>query len=101
MANITVIHVGSFQPFESRRGKDTVVKLTFPYDPDLIRLLKSALRTYRDYAIDPSKNIFQPGGWRPNEKCWFVERSVWPMVRRDLLQVAGYMIEEDYEPSPS
>lgn len=70
-----------------------MIRLTFPYDPDLIQFLKRALRTYREFAIDPSAHIFQSGGWRPDEKCWFVERSIWPMVERDLRE-AGYMIGE-------
>lgn len=91
---MTVIRVSEFQPFESRQGVDTVIRLQFPYDPDLIALLKKSLRTYRQYAVDPTRQIFQPGGWRPDEKCWFVERAIWPMVLRDL-ENAGYLIGDE------
>lgn len=90
----TVIYESEFQPFESRQGVDTVIKLQFNYDPDLIALLKRSLKGYRQYAIDPSRQIFQPGGWRPDEKCWFVERSIWPMVMRDL-EASGYEVVSD------
>jgi hypothetical protein len=80
-----MIYVSAFQPFASRIGQDTVIKLTFEYNPDLIAFLKRALRNYKDEALDPSRHIFQPGGWNPKEKCWYVERSIWDMVRKDLM----------------
>src|SRR5262245_4855453 len=72
-----IIHVGSFQPFKSRQGRDTVIRLEFQYDPELVALLKQALRTRRS-VNGPA------GGWLPEYRCWFVERDVWPMVRQRL-----------------
>lgn len=88
-----MIYVSAFQPFASRIGQDTVIKLTFDYNPDLIASLKKILRHYRDEAIDPSRHIFQPGGWNPKEKCWYVERTIWEMVKQDLMY-EGYEFED-------
>jgi hypothetical protein len=79
-----IINVSTFQPFESRQGVDTVFALRFRYDPDLVALLKSALRAARRRGLS-----FNPGGWLPNEHCWFVERSAWPYVRDFLAQEGG------------
>lgn len=84
-----MIFVSSFQPFASRIGQDTVIKLRFDYNPDLVESLKKILRHYKDEALDPSRHIFQPGGWNPKEKCWYVERNIWSKVR-DSLHFEGY-----------
>ena len=88
-----MISVSAYQPFTSRLGQDTVLKLTFPYDAVLVSKLKHLLRKHKDQAIDPERHIFQPGGWRPQEKCWFVERSIWPEIRRALV-ADGYRFQE-------
>lgn len=89
---MTTIYTRDFQPFESRRGRDTVVGLHFNYDPQLIDLLKRTLRQLKDQAVDPSRHIFQPGGWRPEEKCWFIERSIWGEVKH-ILEYEGYCFQ--------
>ena len=76
---MAVIAVGSFQPFVSRRGVDTVLSLRFGYNAELIETLKSSLRTVR--AGSRRKN---PGGWLSDHKVWFVERWAWPAVRWQL-----------------
>lgn len=80
----TLIRVSAFQPFESRIGQDTVVRLDFPYDTDLIALLKTLIRRYKDEALNPTAHIFNAGGWNPAAKCWYIERSVWPFIEDDL-----------------
>lgn len=84
-----MIYVSSFQPFASRIGQDTVIKLRFDYNPDLIADLKKILRHYKDEALDPSRHIFQPGGWNPKFKCWYVERNIWGLVKHELEEM-GY-----------
>jgi hypothetical protein len=82
---MTVIHVSAFQPFESRRGIDTVLALRFRFDRDLVELLKEALRQARcDLDLE-----YQAGGWLPQERAWFCEREAWPSVRAQL-RLAGY-----------
>lgn len=89
-----MIYVSSFQPFGSRIGQDTVIRLQFNYNPDLIADLKKILRHYKDEALDPSRHIFQPGGWIPLEKCWYVERSIWRLVKHELEEL-GYEFQPD------
>jgi hypothetical protein len=79
--------MGQFQPFPTRRDHDTVVKLRFAFDRDLIELLKRSLRAYRPYAA-PWRTC---GGWLPDERAWFVERGCWPHVRR-ALESAGHRV---------
>jgi hypothetical protein len=81
---MATIHVSSFQPFESRRGVVTVLALRFPYDPELINVLKSALREAARVVV-----IYNAGGWLAEHRCWFCERDVWPLVR-ERLAGAGY-----------
>jgi len=73
------IDVSAFQPFESRRGIDTVLALRFGYDRELIDILKTALRSAR-YRC-PGRSA---GEWLPEERCWFCERAAWPIVREHL-----------------
>lgn len=89
----TIIHVTRFQPFESRIGIDTVVRLDFHYDPKLIGHLKRILANYRPDAVDPGLNRQTPGGWLPREKCWFVESIVWDVMKVELSS-SGYAIRE-------
>jgi hypothetical protein len=74
-----MIHVSAFQPFESRVGVDTVLALRFKYDPELIDVLKSALR-----EASRVLGIYNAGGWLAEHRCWFVERNAWPLVRERL-----------------
>ena len=89
-----MIYVSSFQPFASRIGQDTVIRLTFDYDPELIGRLKQILRRLKEAAVDPSRHIFQPGGWNPKERCWYVERNIWDQVRSDLMEY-GYEFDDE------
>jgi hypothetical protein len=86
MATRVTIRVSAFQPFESRRGYDTVIRLEFRYDADLVALLKAAGRAakallYRRHLV----------GWLAEHHCWFCERAAWPSVRWRLLD-AGYLL---------
>lgn len=89
-----MIYVSSFQPFVSRIGQDTVIRLQFNYDPNLVESLKKILRHYKDEALDPARHIFQPGGWNPKQKCWYVERSIWELVKHELGEL-GYEFQDD------
>jgi hypothetical protein len=84
------IIVRPFQPFQSRAGIDTVLGLSFPYDPALAALLKSA---YREAGVREGVRI--PGGWLPEHKCWFVERAVWPAVRACLARAGHKVVEHE------
>jgi hypothetical protein len=88
------LHAFAFQSFQSRRGIDTVIGLRFPYNPCVIDTLKAALREAREQTSPAN-----PGGWLPDAKAWFIERAVWPAVRRRLLaaghDVAGDPAQED------
>jgi hypothetical protein len=87
--------VSAFQPFESRVGVDTVLKLEFRYDAGLIATLKDAIGRARHTV--GGKNL---GGWLPEHKVWFVERRAWEVVRRHLLaagcQLVGPEEDEDH-----
>ena len=85
------IRVSEFQPFRSREGKDTVLALQFPYDPQLITTLKAAFRAVRDGHGRCRENV---GGWLPEYRVWFCEWFAWPTVRR-LLVSAGYHPDEE------
>ena len=89
-----MIYFSSFQPFPSRIGQDTVIKLRSDYNPDLIADLKKILRHYKDEAIDPSRHIFNSGGWRPKEKVWYVERNIWELVKHELEEL-GYEFQDE------
>jgi hypothetical protein len=74
------IFAGTFQPFESRRGLDEVVRLQFRYDPQLVEDLKRMLRSAkRATGVYP-----HCGGWLAERRRWFCERSCWPSVRQQL-----------------
>lgn len=71
-----------FQPFESRRGRDEVIGLKFPYNPALIDLLKLSLAQAK--AKFGGKCL---GGWQPEpHRAWFVEPHVWGFVRQRLVE---------------
>jgi hypothetical protein len=84
----TTISVDQFQPFSSRAGIDTVMRLRFPYDPGLVSRLKALLAVY---AVGHQYRTV--GGWLPEHQAWFVEADVWDVVR-DELQFLGYQIAE-------
>jgi hypothetical protein len=88
------IQVRAFQPFSSREGVDTVLGLSFRYDPELISQLKTALREAGRWA-----GIKQPGGWLAEHHVWFVERCVWPDVRARLLR-HGHTVHDEAAPAP-
>jgi hypothetical protein len=70
-----------------------VLKLSFPYDPALITLLKSLFAKYKAAALDPAAHREAAGGWLPREKCWFAEPCIWQELRAEL-ETAGYSIQE-------
>jgi hypothetical protein len=73
------IHVSSFQPFESRVGRDTVLAIQFPYNAEVVEVLKAALRDAgRRFG---RRNL---GGWLADHHVWFCERAAWPLVRERL-----------------
>lgn len=88
-----VIHVSRFQPFESRAGRDHVLRLDFNYDPQLIAHLKRLLAGYKTAAIDPAHNRNAPGGFLPKYRCWFLEPCIWESVKLEL-EFSGYCIRE-------
>ena len=88
-----MITVTRFQLFSSRRGRDTVVRLSFNYDAGLVTDLKTLIRRYEARAFNASKNILAGGGWLPKFKCWFVEESIWPDIKNDLIEL-GYSVNE-------
>jgi hypothetical protein len=54
------IYLDSFQPFASRQGVDSVLRLRFQFDRGLVELLKRSLRVARPLAA-PQKHC---GGWQ-------------------------------------
>jgi hypothetical protein len=88
------IQVHTFQPFSSRVGIDTVLGLSFRYDPVLISQLKTALHEANRHV-----GLRHPGGWLAEYKLWFVERCVWPDVRARLLR-HGHTVREEPVPPP-
>jgi hypothetical protein len=86
------IHVSAFQPFESRRGVNTVLALRFQYDPELIAALKDALQEARRRGY--GNNL---GGWLPEYRCWFVERHAWPLVADRLREFGCTFTEPEGE----
>jgi hypothetical protein len=83
-----VVEVSEFQPFKSRVGVDTVLRLRSPYDAELVGALKAALAAAKQ--ILGSKNV---GGWLPDHRVWWVERAAWPYVR-DFLEALGHTVSE-------
>jgi hypothetical protein len=87
------ITVKPFQPFGSRVGKDTVLGLYSRYDPDLVEVLKAAIKYAGAYA-----GVQSVGGWLPKHGCWFVERAVWPAVRASLEGAGHAVVEQETRP---
>ena len=92
----TVVRAFEFQPFESRRGRDTVIGLTFPFDQPIAQILKQCCARYRHQLFDPENFIHSAGGWLAHKRCWFVERAIWPDVQAEL-KAAGYEILAECE----
>ena len=84
----STIRVDRFQPFESRLGTDDVVRLRFAYDPALVSRLKAILAVH---AVGTRHKSI--GGWLPKHSCWFVEPSVWDVVRMELLYLGHRVLE--------
>ena len=78
------IEVFEFQPFESRRGIDTVYGLRFHYDPALTEFLKAFNRAHKDEVLDEERNVLAAGGWNPKAKCWFIEKALLPALQHEL-----------------
>jgi hypothetical protein len=70
------VFVKAFQPFSSRVGIDTVLSLSFAYDPGVVAVLKKALRAAGRFYCQ--RNM---GGWLAEHRVWFVEHRAWPTVR--------------------
>jgi hypothetical protein len=83
------IRLSAEQPFKGRRGIDTVLVMRFPFDPDVIALLKAAFQEVRQQT--GQGNV---GGWLPGERYWFCERFAWPVVSRRLVE-AGHALDGD------
>ncbi len=92
---MVTIRLTAFQPFASRRGKDTVVGMEFQYNPKLVNLLKTTLRGLRKPG-DPGP----AGGWLPDHGRWFCERQAWPALRQRLLDVGVTLTDEPPDDSP-
>lgn len=86
-----IVQAFRFMPFQSRAG-ETVVGLRFPYNDAFVAALKTSLARHKDRAIDPSRNIHQPGGWQPKSKCWFVEEAIWPDVKQELYAAGDFQL---------
>jgi hypothetical protein len=82
------IAVDGFQAFSSRT--DSLVRLRFRYDAQLVGRLKETLREARRLAGGPAGR--PAGGWLAEHRCWFVEPCVWPWVRQKLVE-AGCVLE--------
>ena len=83
------IQLSEFQPFASRAGRDTVLRLQFYYCPEAVEQIKAALKEARTTTL--GTNL---GGWLAEHKCWFIEFSAWPTVRKQLLR-AGHQFVGD------
>ena len=81
-----VIGYTTFQPFESRVGKDTVVKMISRYDATLVEQLKEIRN-----ILKVSYGVKNPGGWLQDHKAWFWEHSVWNYVK-GCLQAYGHQV---------
>jgi hypothetical protein len=82
------IYVDRFQPFQSRVGLDTVVRVWFEYDAALVSRLKAILAVYA--VGSPHKVV---GGWLPKHRSWFVEAHAWEVVKLELLYLGHRIIE--------
>ena len=87
-ARSIVIHADRFQPFASRLGIDTVVRLRFDYDAVLVSRLKALLTVY---TVGTQHKIV--GGWLPKLKCWFIEPDIWAIVKMELLFLGHRVLE--------
>src|SRR5690349_10265574 len=80
-----------FQPFTSRAGFDLVTGVRFTYDAAAVEALKALLREARRRGRRSFGSAWQPGGWLPAARCWFIEPAAWPDVRW-LLEDHGYTL---------
>lgn len=65
----------SFAPFASRAGQ-MVVGIRGPYSEGFTDAIKEALRVERQYLkarVSATRSLYNPGGWLPDQGCWFVE----------------------------
>ncbi len=88
------IRAFTFQPFASRKGRDTVVGLRFPFNPSVAQILKQCFVRYRHELHDPEHFILAAGGWLHRERCWFVEQAIWPTLQREL-KAAGHALQPE------
>ena len=84
-----LIHVDRFQPFTSRLGIDEVVRLRFPFEPQLVSRLKALLAVY--VVGTEHKTV---GGWLPKHGAWFIEPDVWPVIRMQLVYLGHRVLEQ-------
>ena len=83
-----IIHADHFQPFQSRVGFDTVVRLRFKYDAALVARLKALLAVY---VVGTEHRTI--GGWLPKHSCWFVESDAWDVIRMELLYLGHRIVK--------
>ena len=93
-----IVYAFRFQPFASRAGQDDVIGLQFTYSAALVHVIKEALARYKGLAANSARHISTAGGWLPETKTWFVERSMWVLVHTELVRV-GATIEEIPRPA--
>jgi hypothetical protein len=63
-------------------GYGTMYALSFPYDRELVAILKGAIYDARKGRSRPA------GSWQPKDRCWWVEEFAWDEVS-DCLRAAG------------
>jgi hypothetical protein len=80
---------------------DAVLVLRFEYDPDLVELVKHALRKARRWEKVMCEWL-RAGGWSPRRRYWWVDPEAWPAVRRQLLEKGVRLSGPDelMEPKP-
>ena len=86
------ITVSEIRPF---RDGHSVLALRSRYDPELVRLLKDAIRW-----AGSATGVKNAGGWLPDYRVWFVERAAWHLVRQRLVS-AGCQIVNEESPVPA
>ena len=82
------IHADHFQPFQSRMGLDTVVRLRFEYDAALVSRLKALLAIY---AVGTEHKTI--GGWLAKHQCWFIETSACESIKLELLYLGHRIVK--------
>lgn len=97
LTNRFSIQAFPFQPFPDRAiifPGDYVIGLDLgAYDYYLVKLLKGIIAYFKGKAVNRARLIDKPGGWLASSKCWYVEASIWPDVKK-LLITANIEVKE-------